>query len=132
MNIPFKLADGGRPGSEYNDCQVRVVTITTGLPYSKIHALAASLGRKPRGRFNTSAILPHVEGFEFQHHFGCQQLRHFLREHPEGIYIARFQGHVTSVIDGVLHDTQEDFDNATGYERLTNYWRVLRTEDVCI
>jgi hypothetical protein len=125
-SIPFKETDGGRQdhnGRESNDCQIRALALATRIPYTEIHSLAGTLGRKPRKRFNTSDIIPSLLSHEFQHHTSDSTVDDFVRTHPEGEFIIRSHRHVCAVIDGMMHDIVQDMMYASW--KLDSYWRVL-------
>lgn len=49
MSMTFKTVDEvSSQYGEYNDCAVRAAALTTGLPYSKVHAAMKARGRKNR------------------------------------------------------------------------------------
>ena len=126
LSVPFKHTDGGTSQfNEYNDCQIRATSLSTGLYYGVVHELARKAGRIRRQRFNTEQVLEMVKGFEFQSHDVCISIKEFVKEHPEGEFIARIPSHVFAIIDGVVHDIE---GNVRDKDTIVKYWRVLKEE----
>jgi len=120
--------DGGRAAAGYKgkagDCVCRSIAIVSGLPYQTVYdalnALGAGERRTKRRRSKSSArdgvrkttyrrYLESV-GFRFTPTMGIGTgCRVHLRadELPPGRLIVVCSGHLTAVIDGVLHDTHD-------------------------
>ena len=127
LTIPFKHTDGGTSQfNEYNDCQVRATSLSTGLAYSVVHEIAAKAGRKKRQRFNMEEMIDQVKGFEFQDHHSSISLKKFVEQHPEGEFIARIPGHVFVICDGVVLDSYTNW--LTDSDTIVKYWRVLKED----
>ena len=109
---------------EYNDCTVKAIAITTGVPYEKVHAALKKVGR----RNNKGATIWQMqlacqaigfkmvavpkEGFLDQYP-KSSKLKNITTHHPKKFnkvwkdgkkYIFNTSKHVAAVIDGVNHD----------------------------
>lgn len=125
MNV--NLTDGGRAAAGYHgsadDCVVRAIAIATERPYQEVYDSLNSLARgmrqtrKVRGSSSRTGINRVVYdrylsalGWRFVPTMkigsGC---RVHLRadELPAGRLIVRLSRHLTAVIDGVIHDTDD-------------------------
>lgn len=50
----------------------------------------------------------------------CYSLREFCKDHAEGIYVIKTDGHVTAAIDGVYFDSWDSGDRVPIY-----FWRAM-------
>jgi hypothetical protein len=140
--LQFQFDDGGRKAAGYNgktgDCVVRSVAIATGLPYQQVYDRVNALagrertGKRKRGKSNarigvykgTTKRLLEELGWRWTPTMeigsGCKvHLR--ADELPPGRLIASVSGHLTAVIDGVIHDTH---DPSRGGKRCVyGYWQ---------
>jgi hypothetical protein len=141
-HMSFQFDDGGRTAAGYKgrtgDCVVRAAAIATGLPYQKIYDSVNQLaqrertGKRKRGISNartgvykgTTRKLLESLGWEWTPTMeigsGCQvHLR--ADELPPGRLIVSVSGHLTAVIDGVIHDTHDP--SRRGNRCVYGYWR---------
>ena len=131
----FHMNDGGRAAAGFvgaaGDCVVRSIAIATQLPYRKVYEdlrqtnaryaqernnkfsrMLKQQGSSPRNGNHRNVFHEYIlqQGFEWVPTMkvgaGCQV---HLRpdELPKGILIVKVSKHLTTVIDGVLHDTHD-------------------------
>jgi hypothetical protein len=140
--LAFQFDDGGRKAAGYKgktgDCVVRSVAIATGLPYQKVYESVNKLatrertGKRKRGISNarsgvykgTTRKLLESLGWKWTPTMevgsGCQvHLR--ADELPSGRLIVSVSGHLTAVIDGVIHDTHDP--SRRGTRCVYGYWQ---------
>jgi hypothetical protein len=141
--VRFAYNDGGRAAAGYKgetgDCVARTIAIATGLPYQAVYdainrlAESKRTGKRKRRKSNartgvyrttTDRYLESL-GWHFMPTMaigtGCKvHLR--AEELPAGRIIVRVSKHVTSVVDGVIHDIADPSRRGTrcvyGYYRL--------------
>ncbi len=132
---PLQVNDGGRAAAGFiggaGDCVVRSIAIATGLPYmqvyedlreanaryalerdNKLSRMLKQRGSSPRNGNHRNVFHEYIlkQGFEWVPTMkvgaGCQV---HLRpdELPSGTLIVKVSKHLTTVIDGVLHDTHD-------------------------
>lgn len=132
---PLKINDGGRANAGFvggaGDCVVRSIAIATGLPYlrvyedlreanthymqhrdNKLSRVLKQRGSSPRNGSHRNVFHEYIlkQGFDWVSTMkvgaGCQV---HLRpdELPNGTLIVKVSKHLTTVIDGVLHDTHD-------------------------
>lgn len=132
---PLQVNDGGRSAAGFlggaGDCVVRSIAIATGLPYmrvyedlrdanaryaqerdNKLSRMLKQRGSSPRNGNHRNVFHEYIlkQGFEWVPTMkvgaGCQV---HLRpdELPKGTLIVKVSKHLTTVIDGVLHDTHD-------------------------
>ena len=132
---PLQVNDGGRAAAGFvggaGDCVVRSIAIATGLPYmqiyedlresnaryaqardNKLSRMLKQRGSSPRNGNHRNVFHQYIlqQGFEWVPTMkvgaGCQV---HLRPHelPKGTLIVKVSKHLTTVIDGVLHDTHD-------------------------
>ncbi len=95
------------------------------MPYAIIHQRAKDAGRGHGQRFPSEELIPRITEFDFQDHIvSKQRVSDFVFEHPEGSFIVRVPGHVFALLDGIVHDTENEVISSS-YHRVTKYWRVL-------
>lgn len=49
----------------------------------------------------------------------CYTAADFCRDHPRGVFVLAFGGHVATVIDGILYDTWDSLQEVPAY-----YWHL--------
>ena len=135
QTFPLQVNDGGRSAAGFvggvGDCVVRSIAIATGLPYmqvyedlreanaryaqerdNKLSRMLKQRGSSPRNGNHRNVFHEYIlkQGFEWVPTMkvgaGCQV---HLRpdELPKGTLIVKVSKHLTTVIDGVLHDTHD-------------------------
>jgi hypothetical protein len=140
--MPFVFDDGGRKAAGYKgksgDCVTRSVAITTGLPYQQVYdsvnslAKRERLGTRKRGKSNardgvyegTTRKLLESLGWQWTPTMeigsGCRvHLR--ASELPPGRLVVSVSGHLTAVVDGVIHNTHDP--SRRGTRCVYGYWR---------
>ncbi len=142
--LQFQFDDGGRKAAGYKgrtgDCVVRSIAIATGLPYRQIYDQVNELakrertGSRKRGKSNartgvykgTTHKLLESLGWSWTPTMeigsGCKvHLR--ADELPSGRLIVSVSGHLTAVIDGVIHDTHDP--SRRGTRCVYGYWQRI-------
>ena len=106
-----------------SDCVTRAITLTTGLPYSKVRKML----------FHTAKLLGCEKlcvmcyKFLIEDVLKCRRVNcdgmypdDFANLHDDGTYLLRMNGHINCCIDGKIYDI---FDSRY-YDFLTDAWRV--------
>lgn len=133
--FPFQFNDGGRQQAGFKggvgDCVVRAIAIAANLPYMKVYEdlrlanesyaqlrndrLAKRLnakGSSPRNGNHRNVFHYYIlaQGFEWvptmKIGVGCQ-VHLCPDELPKGVLIAKVSKHLTTIVDGVIHDTHD-------------------------
>jgi len=117
---------GGSPEYERNDCTVRALAISTGLPYSDCYTVLANFGRKPNKGTNIRKFFKNnssVLGFWFKKLRFRKQitLNKFIKKYSMGTYYVRISRHVFVVKDGVAIDMIKP----KTFCRITDAWEVI-------
>jgi hypothetical protein len=151
----FQLNDGGRERAGFKggagDCVVRSIAIAANLPYIQVYEdlrlaneryaqvkndrLAKRLnikGSSPRNGNHRNVFHDYIlsKGFEWvptmQIGVGCQV---HLRpdELPGGVLIVKVSKHLTTIIDGVIHDTH---DPSRGGNRCVYGYYIKKRQDL--
>lgn len=131
----FIINDGGRAEAGYkgqvNDCVVRAVAIATEMPYKQVYQRMNiyldfyAYGRTARQGIPLPIIQKFMKALGWKYveakQYGKHSSMHLnAKELPSGRIIADMKGHVSAVIDGVIHDT---WDASNGGETPVNgYW----------
>lgn len=114
MNFIFH--DGGRSGSkrpkQKQDCVVRAVAIVLSVDYDKVYESFSEMGRKcSRGTEkdlwqNYLSFCNKLEKISFPPIKGQPRMNldRFCEEYKQGKFILQMAGHLTTVIDGTVHD----------------------------
>lgn len=99
-------------GRQVGDCAVRAISKALGVDWETAYALIASngflMGDMPssdsvwgatlrQNGFNRSGIPNSCPD--------CYTAEDFCRDHPSGVYVLGFGGHVATVVDGDLYDS---------------------------
>lgn len=108
----WKYFNPNPAGRKVGDCSVRAVAAALGVSwedaYSIITANGFQMGDMPSSDSVWGSVLR-------QHGFyryaipnkcpDCYTAKDFAADHPKGVYVLGFGGHVATVIDGVLYDS---------------------------
>lgn len=108
----WKYFNPNPAGRNVGDCSVRAVAAALGVSwedaYSMITANGFQMGDMPSSDSVWGSVLR-------QHGFyryaipnkcpDCYTAEDFSADHPKGVYVLGFGGHVATVIDGVLYDS---------------------------
>ncbi|HTZ73372.1 MAG TPA: hypothetical protein VMB47_05595 [Candidatus Aquilonibacter sp.] len=141
-HLQFQFDDGGRKAAGYKgrtgDCVVRSIAIATALPYQEIYdkvnhlAFRERTGKRKRGKSNartgvykgTTHKLLESLGWHWTPTMeigsGCK-VHMRADELPQGRLIVSVSGHLTAVIDGVIHDTHDP--SRRGTRCVYGYWQ---------
>lgn len=108
----WKYFNPNPAGRKVGDCSVRAVAAALGVSwedaYSMITANGFQMGDMPSSDSVWGSVLR-------QHGFyryaipnkcpDCYTAKDFAADHPKGVFVLGFGGHVATVIDGVLYDS---------------------------
>lgn len=108
----WRLFNPNPTGRNVGDCSVRALAMALDVDWETAYSMAAKngflMGDMPSSDSVWGAVLR-------QHGFtrsaipntcpDCYTAEDFCREHPTGIYVLGFGGHVATVKDGVLYDS---------------------------
>lgn len=143
MSNGFVFNDGGRAAAGYRgltgDCVVRAIAIASGKPYQEVYGainVAAKRERRKRGRSNArsgvhrSTYEPYLLSLGFKWiptmkiGSGCKV--HLLAsELPKGRLVVAVSRHLTAMIDGVIHDTQDPRRGPVAYMKGSESGRAV-------
>lgn len=137
--LPWVYDDGGRAETykgTTRDCACRSIAIVTGLPYTTIYNIIIDTAKNERPRGNkkrshprTGVHTPTIRkvmdgmGWKFVPTIGIGTgCRVHLRadELPAGNLLVNVSGHITAVINGVIHDTYDC--SRDGTRCVYGYW----------
>ena len=111
MSSMWKYLNENPTGRSVGDCSVRAVSVALGVDWETAYWMLAEagalMGDMPSADATWGAVLR-------QHGFSrmnlpdrcpeCYTAEDFCMDHPRGVYVLGFGGHVATVIDGVLLD----------------------------
>ena len=112
-------------GRQVGDCAVRAISKALDVDWETAYTLIASngflMGDMPSSDSVWGAVL-RQNGFR---RFAvsnqcpdCYTAADFCRDHPAGVYVLGFGGHVATVIDGVLYDSWDSSSEIPQF-----YWK---------
>lgn len=119
----FKYLNVNPNGDITDDCVTRAITLGTGIPYKKVAEklrLVAQLFECDKLCIGCySHLLDNVFKFKKVDADGMYPAE-FADLHPYGIYLLRMNGHIITIIDGVIYDI---FDSRY-YDFITDAWKI--------
>ena len=137
MNNGFIYNDGGREAAGYKgkagDCVCRAITIATGKPYQEVYDALNALGKNERigkRKHKKSTARNGVYRETYQKYLaslgwkwvptmlfgqGCK-VHLTTEELPAGRLIVRVSKHMTTMIDGVIHDIYDPRRNTVYFD----------------
>ncbi len=99
-------------GRRVGDCAVRAISKALGVDWETAYARIVSNGYYMNDMPSSDSVWGSVlrqEGFYRQAIPNtcpdCYTAEDFCRDHPKGIYVLGFGGHVATVVDGILYDS---------------------------
>lgn len=99
-------------GRSVGDCSVRAVAKALGIDWSTAYMLTTRMGYSMSDMPSADAVWGAVlreHGFRREvipnRCPDCYTATDFCREHPQGVYVLGFGGHVATVVDGDLYDS---------------------------
>ena len=111
-------------GRRVGDCSVRAVSVALGVDWETAFALLAKnaylMGDMPSSDSVWGSVL-RQHGF-YRHALSngcpdCYTAEDFATDHPQGVYVLGFGGHVATVKDGKLYDSWDSSKEIPQY-----YW----------
>ncbi len=120
----FRKFNNNPTGRKVGDCAVRAVSVALGIDWETAYDLIAdagyNMGDMPSSDSVWGAVLR-------QHGFyrkavpmscpDCYTVEDFAHDHPRGVYVLGFGGHVATVRDGFLYDSWDSSNETPIY-----YW----------
>lgn len=114
--------NGNPTGRRVGDCAVRAVSVALGIDWESAFSLlsvnAFQMGDMPSSDSVWGSVLR-------QHGFyrasipdkcpACYSAADFARDHPKGIYVLGFGGHVATVKDGLIYDAWDSSQEIPQY-----------------
>lgn len=94
-------------GYRVGDCSVRAVSVALGVDWRTAYALMVTAGYKMCDVPSSDRVWTEVlkaYGFHKKEIDDCTA-EEFCEDHPKGIYVLGFGGHVATVRDGTLYDS---------------------------
>lgn len=99
-------------GRSVGDCAIRAVSVALGISWEEAYSLIAAMGYAMGDMPSSDAVWGAVlrqNGFYRQSIPDtcpmCYTASDFASEHPRGVYVLGFGGHVATIRDGVLYDS---------------------------
>ena len=107
------------------DCVIRAISAVLGISWDEAFDLLAERAKQMGATMDDNAVygsLLRQNGFRREiipnECPDCYTARDFCYEHPIGVYVLGFSGHVAAVIDGELWDSWDSSDEIPTY-----YWK---------
>lgn len=108
----WKYFNPNPAGRNVGDCSVRAVSAALGVSWEDAYSMIAANGFQMGDMPSSDSVWGSVLR---QHGFyryaipnkcpDCYTAKDFAEDHPKGVYVLGFGGHVATVIDGVLYDS---------------------------
>ncbi len=118
----WKQFNNNPTGRNVGDCAVRAVSVALGVDWEEAYDLIAeagyNMGDMPSSDSVWGAVLR-------QHGFyrkavpntcpDCYTAEDFANDHPRGVYVLGFGGHVATVVDGDIYDSWDSSSKVPVY-----------------
>ena len=99
-------------GRNVEDCTVRALAVALSIDWDTAHQILSEASRNMATVMHSDEVMSAVlRGYGFNRSAipntcpDCYTAEDFCLDHPRGIYVLGFGGHVATVIDGVLLDS---------------------------
>jgi len=107
----WKLFNNNPAGRRVGDCAVRAVSVALGMSWEDAYNLIADAGFKMADMPSSDSVWSAVlRQYGFYRHAipnscpDCYTAADFAADHPRGVYVLGFGGHVATIRDGVIYD----------------------------
>lgn len=111
-------------GRRVGDCSVRAISKALSISWEDAYNLLADAGYRMCDIMNADSVWGAVlRTYGFYRDAlpntcpDCYTVRQFCKDHPRGIYVLGFGGHVATVVDGDLYDSWDSSNEIPIY-----YW----------
>lgn len=105
-------SDAGREKSgikDQNDCTIRALAASAGIPYAYAHKIGREAGRKNKKGFHPEILLKYAKkeyGITYKKkRYKSVTIQRFIKENPLGRYYVATNTHAFAIINGTIHDT---------------------------
>ena len=112
MQLKTNATDAGRSRSgiqDKNDCTIRALAISAGIPYEYAHKIGREAGRKKAKGFHPEKLLKYAKkeyGITYQKkRYKSVTIQRFIKENPTGHYYVATNRHAFAVLNGTIYDT---------------------------
>lgn len=120
----WKLFNNNPAGRVVGDCAVRAVSVALNTDWETAYDLIASAGYDMADMPSSDGVWGAVlrqNGF-YRHNVpnkcpDCYTAEDFAQDHPRGVYVLGFGGHVATIRDGVIYDSWDSSNEIPVY-----YW----------
>lgn len=122
MMYQFYSPNPVRPEGGIGDCAIRAIAKALGISweeaYTKLTANGFLMGELPNNDLVWGSVL-RQNGFSREVIPNtcpeCYTVRQFSDDHPHGTYVVKSDGHVATIVDGVLYDSWDSSFNVPIY-----------------
>ena len=107
-----------------SDCVTRAIALATGYSYAEIQDKLYYISQLLECEKLCVCCYQHLLSDVFKYDkVYCHNMTvsEFTQQHPEGVYLIRMEGHLSTLVNGVIYDLWD-----CSYETLTDVWRVER------
>lgn len=107
-----------------SDCVTRAIALATGYSYAEIQDKLYYISQLLECEKLCVCCYQHLLSDVFKYDkVYCHNMTvsEFAQRHPEGVYLIRMEGHLSTLVNGVVYDLWD-----CSYETLTDVWRVER------
>jgi hypothetical protein len=112
MQLKTHSTDGGKRQSgiqDKNDCTIRALAVSAGIPYEYAHKIGREAGRKTGKGFLPRILLQHAKreyGITYKKkRYKSVTIQRFIKENPTGRYYVGTNVHAFAIINGTIYDT---------------------------
>lgn len=122
--MPYSYYNPNPSGKRVGDCAIRAISKALGVDWQTAYAMVVSNGFAMRDMPSSDAVWGATlkqSGFDRDVIPNscpeCYTARDFCEDHPDGVYVLGFGGHVATVVDGTLFDSWNSENEVPVY-----YW----------
>lgn len=109
MQLKTRTTDGGKASSgiqDYNDCTIKALATSAGIPYEEAHKMGMESGRKYGRGHHPQLLLPYARkkyGIKYRKtRHKSITIQRFIKLHPTGYYYVATNKHAFAIINGTI------------------------------
>jgi hypothetical protein len=129
MQLKTRTTDGGKSTSgirDTNDCTIRALAISAGIPYEDAHRMGVESGRKQGRGHSPHRLLRQAKKYGITYRktrYKRVTIQRFIKENMSGHYYVATNRHAFAIVNGIICDSHPSLNRPL--QRLEEVYLML-------